>query len=235
MKIVGFYFVALIFDNWDKIVNEQITKILNSDLFKITNELNIRVYYEKEKDFLEFKNFLKNQPKIKITSTTSNEHEYGILQLIEDKSNIDNFYCYYLHSKGVSITPNTMKKHKLDISFEQMTNSIESWRRYMEYFLIDRYKECIEILDNGFDGCGVQLRGTPRKNTLHFSGNFWWSKSEYIKKLPKLETFDKENRNEPEFWIGYGYGNFKNLYFTKQAGYQTIISENYKQTSIKTK
>jgi hypothetical protein len=55
--------------------------------------------------------------------------------------------------------------------------------------------------------------------TPHYSGNFWWSKSEHISKLPNiiendwwdlfrsetpLKTFDS-NRNKPEMWIGTVY------------------------------
>ena len=229
MKIIGFYFAALMLDNWYEIINEQINKLVGSDLFKNTDKLYVRVFYNKESDLCKFKKLFNDNPKIEITSTNKNEHEYGILKIIESCSNVDNFNCYYFHSKGVSITSETMKKHKLNISYQQMKDSIESLRRYMEYFLIDRYEDCIKNLDDGFDACGVQLRGTPRKDSLHFSGNFWWSKSEYIKKLPKIDIFDKENRNEPEFWIGYGYGKYKNLYFTKEAGYQTVIRENYRK------
>jgi len=219
MKIIGFYFAALMLDNWYEIINEQINKLVGSELFKNTDKLYVRVFYNKESDLCKFKELFNDNPKIEITSTNKNEHEYGILKIIESCSNVDNFNCYYFHSKGVSITSETMKKHKLNISYQQMKDSIESWRRYMEYFLIDRYEDCIKNLDDGFDACGVQLRGTPRKDSLHFSGNFWWSKSEYINTLPDISELPLNFRWSAEFWIGSGDGKFKNFETNNNAGY----------------
>ena len=60
MKIIGFYFAALMLDNWHEIVNEQINKIINSDLFKKTDKLYVRVFYNKESDLYEFKKLFNN-------------------------------------------------------------------------------------------------------------------------------------------------------------------------------
>lgn len=228
MKIYGVYFIALMLDNWFDIVNDQLQTLLNSKLFSKTEKLYIRIFYEKNSDLEKLKKLIPNLEKIIISYTNKNEYEYGALKIIKNLSEDENFYCYYLHSKGVSLTEKTYGKHKLDIKYETMKNSIHSWRKYMEHFLINEYEKCIDSLSSGFDACGVQLRGTPRTNLLHFSGNFWWTKSDYVKKLPKIEDLDNNNRNLAEFWIGYGHGKYKNLYFTKQAGYREIITENYK-------
>jgi hypothetical protein len=45
------------------------------------------------------------------------------------------------------------------------------------------------------DVVGVNLQHSP---VTHFSGNFWWSHSDYIKKLDK---FIEPSYNGPEFWI----------------------------------
>ena len=47
MKIIGFYFAALMLDNWYEIINEQINKLVGSDLFKNTDKLYVRVFYNK--------------------------------------------------------------------------------------------------------------------------------------------------------------------------------------------
>lgn len=227
MKIYGVYFVALIYDNWFEIVSEQLVTLLNSKLFTKTEKLHIRIYYEKKNDLELFKSLLPNSDKIMISYTDKNEHEYGALRVLKNWSKDEDFYCYYFHSKGVSITEKTYHKHKLEMEYIVMKNSITSWRRYMEFFLINEYEKCVQFLSLGFDACGVQLRGTPRTNYLHFSGNFWWTKSDYIKVLPEIDSLDVNNRNLAEFWIGYGNGNYKNLYFTKQAGYKEIITEDY--------
>lgn len=230
MKIYGIYFVALMFDNWFEIVNDQIKTLSMSSLFEKTEKLYVRVFYQKDTDVEEFKKLIHDLgKKIVVSYTNQNEYEYGALKIIKNLSKNENFYCYYLHSKGVSLTENTYKRHKLEIDYKLMTESIKSWRKYMEYFLINEHEKCINSLNSDFDVCGVQLRSTPRTNFLHFSGNFWWTKSDYVKKLPEIEDLDIDNRNLAEFWIGYGNGKYKNLYSTKQAGYRQVITEDYKK------
>jgi hypothetical protein len=77
---------------------------------------------------------------------------------------------------------------------------------------------CINSIGEGFDAVGVDWHVTPNR---HFSGNFWWSSSLYIKSLPKINppefsiirhnnsdwSIDTQNgsvrdRHLGEFWIG---------------------------------
>ena len=71
------------------------------------------------------------------------------------------------------------------------------------------YDKCINELQN-YDAVGVNLNLVPEKyihnattqnfnNSYHYSGNFWWSKSSYIKKLTS-KIGDKYL--DPELWIG---------------------------------
>ena len=48
MKIYGFYFIALLND-WKSILDSQIKSLLESELFKNTNKLFVRIFYEKKK------------------------------------------------------------------------------------------------------------------------------------------------------------------------------------------
>lgn len=228
MKIYGIYFVALMMNNWKEIVSEQIHKILNSELYKKTDKLYVRVFYEDNQELESFKQLIQGYEKIELSYTNQNEYEFGALRILKDLSKKENFYCYYLHSKGVSITEETYKKHKPNMSYVDVKKAITSWRHYMEYFLIEKYQECIRYLNKGFDTCGVQLRDTPRTDYLHYSGNFWWVNSSYIEKLPEIDSLDTNNRMLAEFWIGYGRGNYKCLYFTNELGYHGVIKENYK-------
>jgi hypothetical protein len=84
----------------------------------------------------------------------------------------------YLHSKGVT------KGHNPPVSH---------WIDFMEFFLIEKHEDCILDL-NAFDAVGVNMKQTPR---LHFSGNFWWSNSNYISKLDECQ----DEYFSPEMWI----------------------------------
>jgi hypothetical protein len=112
--------------------------------------------------------------------------EFPILSIIRDMSinSNENFNVLYLHTKGVSTPYN---------------ECVNDWRKYMSYFNIIKYKDCIKILEN-YDTCGVDLREYP---VLHYSGNFWWANSSYIKKLPLFKDMDVvlSERHKAEFWV----------------------------------
>jgi hypothetical protein len=114
---------------------------------------------------------------------------------IEEEYNI-----LYIHTKGVTTPDNPC---------------IDDWRQYMTYFNINKYERCFNILDQ-YDSCGVDLVKEP---AVHYSGNFWWAKSSYIKKLPTINEirFPKTPpilsiRHNGEFWIGMGNGSLKSLW-----------------------
>lgn len=223
-KIYGFYLVVTMND-WKKVFLDQINYLVNSDLFNNTEKLYLRVFYSDENELFFIQNLIKNYTKIYLTSTKINEFEFGILDLLQNISLEENFYCYYFHTKGVSIDENNVFKYHKSNDLINLKINVESWRKYMEYFLIDKFENCLEVLDNNYDACGVQYTTNPKE---HFSGNFWWSKSEYIKKLPKINSLDKTRRHNAEFWIGSGNGNLKGLFHTNQAGYRQTVKENYK-------
>jgi hypothetical protein len=94
----------------------------------------------------------------------------------------------YLHSKGVT------RPH--------LTSQMVGWADYMEYFLIEEYNKCFQILES-YKSCGVLYREGIRM----YGGNFWWAKSSLISTLKPLHTnswrFDCEhwllNNNVPGF------------------------------------
>ena len=228
MKIYGFYFIALMND-WKEIVDNQISTIISSELFSKTEKLFLYIYYENEEDLKYITEKFKDYVNVSILVGVTNEYEFPILKVIKDISRDDDFYCYYLHSKGVSITEKNMTTYNGAINLTHLKNCVNDWRKYMEYFIINRYEDSIKFLDEGFDSCGVNLTTKDllsRPIPPHFSGNFWWSKSDYLKKLPEIDSLNLKNRFNAENWIGMGNGKLKCLYETK-AGYHERINKNY--------
>jgi len=97
----------------------------------------------------------------------------------------------YIHTKNVG---------------KEVNVCIEDQIKYMLYFLIGKWRMCIESLDT-YNSCGVDLREFP---TLHYSGNFWWATSKYIATLPSPNEFHdiqkypnplNSIRHNQEFWI----------------------------------
>jgi hypothetical protein len=114
----------------------------------------------------------------------------------------DDYKILYFHTKGVS---------KGDLY-------INSWRLMMEYYVIDKWKECVEELNN-FTTVGCHLAagfldvGQGENNPLPmYMGNFWWANSSYINTL-NSRALESNDRQEKEMWIGDSkFCNPKTLY-----------------------
>lgn len=107
---------------------------------------------------------------------------------------------WYIHTKGVTRPGN---------------DYICSWRRFLEYWIITKWKLCVAELED-YDAVGVLWKGT---HPAHFQGNFWWAKSSYVSKCNNInfENIDYEPtiRHQAEFFIGTANPKVKNLYETK--------------------
>lgn len=87
-----------------------------------------------------------------------------------------------------------------------------AWRLMMEYFVIDKWKECVDMLDE-YDCVGSNLNpvgetlwsdGTttkPLEGTYNFTGNFWWSNAKHIQTLDHKFLYS-DYRIDRELWIG---------------------------------
>lgn len=96
-------------------------------------------------------------------------------------SSITPFYALYLHTKGTT----------------KLAQSIIDWVEYMMYFMVTKHAQAMQMLDRQFDTCGVDLQKSPK---FHYSGNFWWATSTYIKSL-SLTALHDEDYLAPEMWL----------------------------------
>jgi hypothetical protein len=114
-----------------------------------------------------------------------NNEETDTIKMIRDFCIDKDANIMYYHTKGIS----------------RQTIYTESWRLYMEYFMIHRWRECIEYLRD-YDCCGTNWDIiTYYGETPHFSGDYWWAKSNYINTLDH-SYLDSDIRVYREFWIG---------------------------------
>ena len=214
MKSVIYFHVGTIGD-YQKIFDEIYSQILESNLLNEVELLNIGIVGNGKL------NFEKND-KIKVHTNPNLElGEFFTLELLKNFSDsvTKNYKVLYLHTKGVT-TPNNP--------------CIVDWRKYMTYFNVNQYEKCFDTLEES-DSCGVDLVYEP---TLHYSGNFWWANSSYIKKLPTINEikFPKTPpilsiRHNGEFWIGMGNGKLKSLWNSNINVYERHLhkypKENY--------
>ncbi len=76
----------------------------------------------------------------------------------------------YLHTKGV-------RQH----------GYATAWRRYMTYFLVERWRQAVDRLQTErVNAVGCDLLGT--RDARHFSGNFWWAHAAYLATRPPVPT-----------------------------------------------
>ena len=134
---------------------------------------------------------------ISLFETHTINHLHTHAQMGED------FRVLYLHTKGVN--------HNSRLTVAQ-------WVDVMLYFNVTQYTTCLQLLQNGYDTVGINLY-YGNQHTTHYSGNFWWTTSSYLRKLsPCVHTF----YNAPEFWLTERkLGKYACLWETGVDHYQT--------------
>jgi hypothetical protein len=102
-----------------------------------------------------------------------------LLKLYDECGSYDN--VGYIHSKGIT----------------NLTKYTNKWRKVLEYAIIEKYQDNLNALKNGYDVSGIFWM----KSNFHFSGNFWWAESSYIKTLPRplLSDWNLNSYND-NFW-----------------------------------
>ena len=178
-------------NNYKEVFLNLMTKIKESGLYDVITQIRCCVlgnYHNNSELF--------NDSKIVIWAASNNLKSYEkftIHKICEDAQQED-FKFLYLHTKGVT------KPYNINV---------KKWVNYMCYFNINKHSLCLTLLDE-YDTVGVEMK---YDRALHYSGNFWWSKTEYIKKLKKCgnEYYDSED------WICKDkIGKYVNLWSNKK-------------------
>jgi hypothetical protein len=207
-------------NNWLDIFKEQIKKLIDSGLYDNANKIFINMIgYPNHKEIVE--SYLKDiNSKITITCHQLNDFESTTLIMLKNYCDENDCYALYFHTKGVY---NQLHKENQ-----------EAWRRYMDYFNVEKWKDCVNKLDEGFDCCGVNWLGNFEPP--YFAGNYFWASSDYVRTLvvpknvdftlPANEIFIIE-RCWYEGWIGRSNRkiNQYNFHNNQKAFYLTKIEE----------
>jgi len=200
-KIVIAYHGYMFGRSYMTMMTDQFRKLLNTGLFAASDKMYIGFITHPSmnppwgqqwiRDFWKFTSSKKdNNPvtKVEIVFYPRNDELRDTLRWIRDYST-DNpeDYILFLHTKGIT---------------HGLKPAIEDWRKYMEYFVVERWQDCVAKLDEGYDCCGVLWNtDTPIGIHPHFSGAFYWAKASYINTLDH-GFIDSEWRYNMEFWIG---------------------------------
>lgn len=239
MNNVIFYHIYAI-NNWRRIVYDQLTSIVRSDLYKNADKLFCGIvgsdkeiklaltFVSRAIRRLSQQSRCSTPNKLIFKTSTENSFEFITLQMLQDYSKKNDSRILYLHTKGV-----TSSVGSVSYDFKR------DWRKCMEHFVITRWQKCIKYLDN-HDVCGILYRdprfrrrlsmcnpnkmdvlswikGEPildksyivnkRRSSKIFrisylAGNFWWTTTAHVRKLPDLKKLiDEKNRGYYEKWI----------------------------------
>jgi hypothetical protein len=127
------------------------------------------------------KNIFKTLPKFKELDKAivpnKNTHENLTINAMIEKGKSIDAYFLYIHSKGT--TNKTSKQHL--------------WRHIMSYWMIYNHDICLDILSRGFYTVGTILQIFIFR---HYTGNFFWTRSEFIGKYKPIQKL--ENRYNAE-------------------------------------
>ncbi len=192
-KIIGYSHNWLI-NHFEEIVTEQIKKLVDSGLYEASEAIYCGVIGSNE-NYDKFRELIKPYPKIKVAeySTTPELYEFQTMDILKthaDQSTED-YYIYYYHTKGIT--------YGVDHPNKKAYGGGTFWRRHMEKWTIEKWRENVAMLDLGYETCGTQMR--VRDWPRHYSGSFFWSRSEYIKILRPIQMLDLSDRNQTEFWL----------------------------------
>ena len=225
MKIDIFYHIYFL-NNWFDIVKDQVEYLRSSSLFE-NSQIKIGALYDKhnDDDIKKLKNLFIDDDNVTYLFIEGNNGaaESNTLKCLKLYSDLltENRNILYIHAKGVTQYG----------SIREIP--VYKWRKMMEYFLIEKWENCVEKLNDGYDCCGInyQYHAATIEGKLKginiFNGNFFWVKSEYVKKLNVDLLF--EHRYSSENWITSEDHKSFSFYDTpKSVNLYYEINENYK-------
>ena len=192
--VVHFCYMA---GSWEDILSQQLSRVCQSGLYDYSNEYYLVVTdVNNEKEKLD--NILINYPKI-ILEYHPNNRLYETLAIKKVQQlgrNNQDLNILYFFSKGV--TNNGIKNYKTKEVSLLKQKSVKNYREILEYFLIDNWKECVDKLNEGYHIVGMNCVFGM------WWGNFWWTRSEYVKSNEEFTFNEGDSRWKCERWIHIG-------------------------------
>lgn len=208
-----FYHICTAGPKWENIVEEQINDIIQSGLYEKATAIYYGCNCSKCDIILrdKFQGLSKIRPLEKGLHPDTPTHENQTLNAMITKARsgeADGYYLY-IHSKG------TTDKYPAQ----------HIWRKFMMHWCVYNHQACIQVLDRGFytvgNFFGFGLPGSSESHYLarlgyhhHYSGNFFWTTSDFVKKQPYITNL--KNRYSAEIFILKHLEPNKHVAFTRE-------------------
>ena len=208
-KVVIFIHVCFTLDGID-IMYDQLNIIEKSNISQYIDQILLCIVGIDELPILKLSEYLKKKVQVLYYYKDTNIYEIKTINeihnyCINNANPLEEIYILYIHTKGVRKAGNN--------------KVIYSWRKMMEYFLIEKGLLCLnnlylyDVIGNNIinDYINDKIDSLVHPcHCYHFSGNFWWSKSSYISQLKnidmqQIQKYIKKNnfnfRYQAENWI----------------------------------
>lgn len=198
-KEIHVYYHVCLINNGLSIASDQMYLLYRCGLLDAAKSINIGVKYDSKLSsnlpkFLDIVNRYNTKNNILILyveeNNPSGDHELMTSRYFKSYADSlkddEDHYILYFHTKGVSRygTP-------LEIPAKH-------WRMFMEYFIINKWKNCYDLLNDGYESCGTFTHNmsvmdfhsrlnstTVTPNCISYPGTFYWIKSSIVKKISK--------------------------------------------------
>jgi hypothetical protein len=198
-NVVGYFHICQK-DHWHHSFDIIMKEVKESGLYDVTSEIRCGVLSD---GGCVIPDVRLDDPKIKIVvDGHSSLYERPTLLHMRTSSETDppNTSYWYVHTKGLRHFGTATQENVID------------WINLMLYWNINKWRMALQsLVSYNIYGCnGVVFEGH-----LHYSGNFWWANSSYIKTLP---NFIGELYTDPEFWICLANPKMCDIYTNNLAG-----------------
>jgi hypothetical protein len=191
---------------WEIIVKRLLDRIKSTGLYDKIDELRFSLLG----DYGHLSNHLLQDPKYKniLWSSDLSLYEACTLNKIWYAAQEEApFNVLYLHTKGVTHSPDDV--------------NITKWVEHLTYFNINHHSLCLDYLKD-HDVVGVNISNSTM---IHYSGNFWWSKSSYIARSTQFCI--AYCYNAPEYWITLSRdGSYVDLDDLYNGWYNSVTNHN---------
>jgi len=203
--------------NWEEVFTNQMIRLQQSGLYDAADYIHIGVSGSHQMPFN--LNKVEENGTLKRNNDISSEIE-TLIDLAEFCKENPDYKVIFLHAKGVT-WHNTQ--------YEYPT---KCWREYLEYFVIDNWRICLEKCEM-HDVVGTEFYHTAIQNDIvvedkpHYAGNFWWANANYFASLDKNYLYDAPHgRFNCEFWIGTKFPNAFNFMSRDKNWYEYPVNPN---------
>lgn len=215
-QIYGVYHIFCA-PGWQSLVKDQMESLRSSGLWAATKKLFVSCIISKDSDMGELRSIMGPDEKWEVIAVGKDKtkFEFPALNFIQGFCRDHKCLVYYFHTKGISLMSTT--NHSRD--YRKFKRNVTAWRKMMEYFVFDRWQVAVNVLMEGYDTYGTLKLDPPYTRHSHYSGNFWWARSEYLTQLAVLDEKKRKDRFKAEMWILSGRGRFFSTFDNKTSLY----------------